>query len=211
MIKAIIFDYDGVIADSVLVKTEAFADMFKQYGQDVVKQVVDHHEANGGVSRFEKIKKYYEEFVGIELSPEDNQRAINQFSSLVLENVIKSPLVPGIVEFLEKYQDNYAMFISTGTPTEEMNTILKQVELSQYFKGVYGSPEDKVTHIDKIMRSTGYKPEDMIFIGDALTDRDAARARGLTFIGRYTTNPEILEETHRIEDFIGFKEVLEKL
>mgnify|MGYP006077874289 FL=1 len=51
-IKAIIFDYDGVIAESVNVKTEAFAELYKPYGTDIVQKVIKHHEANGGVSRF---------------------------------------------------------------------------------------------------------------------------------------------------------------
>ena len=54
MIKAIIFDFDGVIAESVNVKTEAFASLYEPYGKDVVNKVEQHHLANGGVSRFEK-------------------------------------------------------------------------------------------------------------------------------------------------------------
>ena len=58
-IKAIIFDYDGVIAESVNVKTEAFAEMYKPYGESILKKVVSHHEANGGISRFEKFRIYH--------------------------------------------------------------------------------------------------------------------------------------------------------
>ena len=39
-IKAIIFDYDGVIAESVNVKTEAFAELYKHYGIDIVKNSI---------------------------------------------------------------------------------------------------------------------------------------------------------------------------
>ena len=59
MIKGIIFDFDGVIAQSVEVKTEAFADMYKEYGKAVVNKVVQHHEDNGGMSRFEKFRLYH--------------------------------------------------------------------------------------------------------------------------------------------------------
>ena len=49
-IQAILFDFDGVIADSVHVKTEAFAKIYEPYGKEVVNRVVTHHIANGGVS-----------------------------------------------------------------------------------------------------------------------------------------------------------------
>ena len=37
-IESIFFDFDGVIADSVNVKTEAFAKMYESYGKEVKKQ-----------------------------------------------------------------------------------------------------------------------------------------------------------------------------
>ena len=60
MLKGIIFDFDGVIAESVQVKTDAFAALYAVNGKDIVKKVINHHEANGGMSRFEKIKHYRE-------------------------------------------------------------------------------------------------------------------------------------------------------
>ena len=63
-----LFDFDGVIAESVNVKTEAFSILYQPYGKDVVKKVVKHHLTNGGVSRFEKFKIYHKEFLNIELN-----------------------------------------------------------------------------------------------------------------------------------------------
>ena len=54
-----VFDFDGVLADSVNIKTLAFYELYKEYGDSISSKVVEHHEANGGVSRFEKIKLYH--------------------------------------------------------------------------------------------------------------------------------------------------------
>ena len=62
-IKCIIFDFDGVIKDSVDIKTNAFAEIFSKYGTSIVDKVLDHHKMNGGISRFEKIKHYYKQFL----------------------------------------------------------------------------------------------------------------------------------------------------
>ena len=63
MIKAIIFDFDGVISHSIEVKTQAFYNLYKDYGEEISKKVVEHHESNGGISRFEKIKFYHKNFL----------------------------------------------------------------------------------------------------------------------------------------------------
>ena len=60
MIKTIIFDFDGTIVDSVNIKTEGFAELYNEYGNNTVKQVVKYHLLNGGVSRYDKIRYFQE-------------------------------------------------------------------------------------------------------------------------------------------------------
>jgi hypothetical protein len=56
--KIIFWDFDGVIKDSVIVKSKGYEKLFLSFGKEVVERVNQHHEANGGVSRFEKIPLY---------------------------------------------------------------------------------------------------------------------------------------------------------
>ena len=54
------FDFDGVIVDSLDIKSQAFGELFKDYGEDVVKKVMDYHLNEGwAMSRYEKFKYYY--------------------------------------------------------------------------------------------------------------------------------------------------------
>ena len=62
MVNAIIFDFDGVVLESLNVKTNAFKKLYEPYGSDISKKVVEHHLENGGVSRFDKIKFYHNIF-----------------------------------------------------------------------------------------------------------------------------------------------------
>ncbi len=119
MLKAIIFDSDGVIAESVEVKTDSFASIYEQYGDNIVTKVIEHHEANGGVSRFEKIKLYHESYLNKAITKEEIEELANQFSKLVVQKVINSPYVLGALDYIEKYSTKYNLFISTGTPTNE--------------------------------------------------------------------------------------------
>ena len=54
-IKSLFFDFDGVIADSVGCKTDAFREIYLSFGEDVASKVVVHHLNNGGVSRLSLI------------------------------------------------------------------------------------------------------------------------------------------------------------
>ena len=62
--KVLIFDFDGVLADSNEIKTEAFSELYKSYGEDIVANVVKHHKANGGMTRYEKFKHYHKSLLG---------------------------------------------------------------------------------------------------------------------------------------------------
>ncbi len=209
--KAIIFDFDGVISDSLNVKTEAFAEMYRPYGKDVENKVVRHHESNGGISRYEKFRIYQKEYLGEKADEQKIADLAEQFSEMVLEKVVGSAYIKGVDQFIKSYHQDYDLFISTGTPTEEIDIILERKGLTPFFKEVHGSPEKKTNHVKGILERYGYAASEVVFIGDAPTDIEAARTNGITFIGRYTTSDAIKQEKNQIEDFKSFNEYLNTL
>ena len=108
-------------------------------------------------------------------------------------------------------KEDYDFFISTGTPEEEIKIILEIKGLSKYFREVHGSPGKKPDHVKGILERFGYDKSEVVFIGDAPTDIEAARKNGITFIGRYTTSELIKSEKNQIKDFSSFNEFLETL
>ena len=182
MLKGIIFDFDGVIAESVQVKTDAFASLYEQYGDNIVTKVIEHHEANGGMSRFKKIKLYHESFLNKTITNEKIEDLANQFSKLVVRKVIDVPYVPGVFKYIQKCYEKYNLFISTGTPTNEIKQILSARDIAEYFIGIHGSPEKKSLHITKIISKYNYHPDELIFYGDANTDINAAKQASVPFI-----------------------------
>jgi len=182
MLKGIIFDFDGVIAESVQVKTDAFASLYEQYGDNIVTKVIEHHEANGGMSRFEKIKLYHGFYLNKAITNEEIEDLANQFSKLVVRKVIDSPYVPGVFKYIQKCYEKYNLFISTGTPTNEMKHILIGRGIAEYFIGIHGSPEKKSVHITKIISKYNYHPDELIFYGDANTDINAAKQASIPFV-----------------------------
>ena len=184
MLKGIIFDFDGVIAESVQVKSDAFAELYKPYGPDIVEKVVGHHEANGGMTRYDKIKFYHESFLNKTITEEELSALANHFSDLAVENVIAAPYVPGALEFIKKSYDKYKLFISTGTPTEEMEQILVARNIRNFFTAVYGSPAKKTFHVSSILAKNKLDPNELIFYGDSNSDMNAAHHHNICFILR---------------------------
>lgn len=181
---AIFWDFDGVICDSVNIKTEAFSDMFEQYGTEIQKKVVDFHLQNGGVSRFEKFRHFYENFLNQSITQSQIDNLAKDFSDLVMSKVLASDYIDGAIETLEKFHEkNTPMFVISGTPDDEIKNIVKERNLSKYFLDVKGSPKKKIELVKEIFDISNYNNKNCIFIGDALSDYDCAIHYGMDFLG----------------------------
>ena len=179
-----VFDFDGVLADSVGIKTAAFAEMYRPYGEDIVQQVVAYHVNHGGVSRFDKIKHYHQVLLGETLSEADVDRMAEYFSALVLKKVISSEEIPGSERFLKWLSTRgKCCAINSATPQDEMQRIAAARGLAKYFFMILGSPKSKVENLQTIMDVSGISPKRTLFFGDALSDAKAADACGVGFVG----------------------------
>jgi len=190
MIKAIVFDFDGVLAESVNVKTRAYSDLFKDEDEGTVRQIVAYHLKNAGVSRFEKFKVIYREILKKPLSDENFNFLCGQFSQLVVEKVISSPWVEGACEFLQNNKDLYSFFVVSGTPEDELKEIIRRRGMENYFDDVFGSPKTKDILLRELMEKYKFRPSELVFIGDAETDWAGARETGVPFIWRRVSDPD---------------------
>ena len=123
----IFWDFDGVIKDSVQIKSKAFGNLFAQFGNKISKRVIEHHESNGGMSRFEKIPIYLG-WSGVRVTPELIEEYLNKFSILVKSKVIESDWVPGVLEVMQNKKINQLWFIVTATPQDEIEEIINQIK-----------------------------------------------------------------------------------
>jgi phosphoglycolate phosphatase-like HAD superfamily hydrolase len=183
--SAYIFDFDGVIKDSVKVKSRAFVQLYESEGKEFQRKVEQYHLANGGISRYVKFK-VWNEWLGRSTSEEVIDELAETFAQLVIDNVVASPFVNGALGAMESASHNALSFIATGTPDFEINLILSQLGLSKYFKEVHGSSKKKAIIINDILERFHLDPHEVLFIGDAQTDYNAALDTGLDFYLRKT-------------------------
>lgn len=212
-IKVIFFDFDGVIVESVDIKTHAFAKLFEREGGDFVKRVVDYHLKNTGVSRYEKFRYIYQEILNRPLIENEFQILCDKFANLVVENVVKAPYVKGIIEFLENYASKYKCFVVSATPQKEIEEIIQRRNIQRFFKGIYGAPTKKSDAVKNILLSEEIESSKAVYIGDAMSDYTAAKNNNVRFVARINRNEAVF--THidclKITDLTNLTDVIYKL
>lgn len=182
---AVFWDFDGVIKDSVEAKSIALEQLFQPYGSDVVARVREHHETNGGVSRFDKIPLYLA-WAGESTSDARVREFCERFSGLVMQAVIDSPWVPGVREYLTDNNAKQYFVLVSATPYDELRQILTSLDLARCFREVHGAPRKKADAIRDVLRRLQLTPERALMVGDADTDHAAAEHNGVPFLLRRT-------------------------
>lgn len=199
----IILDFDGVILESVDVKTQAFRELFS-FSSEHVDEIVNFHIRNGGMSRFDKFRHFYNNILKESLSDDRFDFLCERFSDLVLDGVLKSPFVSGAKDFLQHFHSKTPLFVVSATPLSELKIIVEQRGLHKYFKSIYGSPRTKNENIYKILNDMNCQPENCIFVGDALNDYKASQEAGVRFIGRVKPgDPDIFNGQENVEKIVS--------
>jgi len=215
-IKAIFYDFDGVIKESTQIKTEAFYALYLPYGKQIAEKAVAHHIAHGGISRFEKFKHYHKEFLNIDLNEKIINELAEEFSKIVFQKVIECPYVKGAKKSITLLKKEYKQYIVTGTPQNEIELILKALEINHLFDGVYGSPKNKIEISQQIKDLEHLNNNQVVFIGDATTDYNAAKHFKFNFILReHVENIDIFNTINdsfiRTNDLTNLPQLIENL
>jgi beta-phosphoglucomutase len=198
----IVFDFDGVIVESVDLKTDAFRALF-EHEPAHVEAIVAYHRHEPGMSRFEKFDHVYRHILKRPLGPAEREALGVRFGELVTKAVECCPEVPGATACLRaQLAAGRPAFVASATPEGELRRIVEARGLTTYFRAVYGSPRSKAEIARAILDDYGGQPADWWFVGDAMNDWRAAQAIGMTFIGRVKAGEpdEFPAETHRIPD-----------
>lgn len=206
---AVVFDFDGVLVESVAVKTRAFAALYSGYGPAIVAQVVAYHLEHGGMSRFEKFRHFHREFLGRPLSEAEEAKLGAQFSELVEDAVVTAPWIGGAREFLESWHGRLPLFVASGTPDAELKRIVERRGMARYFAGARGSPASKGEIISGFVTGRGLDRNRVLMVGDAATDLQGAIEAGVSFLGvaaapqhAFPATVPVVPDLARLADFL---------
>lgn len=210
MLRALLLDFDGVIKESLDIKTEAFAALFAPWGETAMARARAHHLANGGMSRFEKIPLYLREYCGVAPDADLVARLVADFADRVTDAVIASPYVPGARGLIERSAAaGLVLAVVSGTPEDEMRDIVERAGLAPFFARVYGSPRGKRELLELAFADLGVTPGECLFVGDSINDFRPALALGVPFVGRVRpgTDDPFPPDVVRVADLAGIDPV----
>jgi len=182
-VRAVCFDFDGVILESADIKTDAFADLFADATTQQRAAFVRYHLDHQGISRYEKIRWAYQNLFERPLSQQESEALGQRFSDLALEKILGVPMVEGARELLDCLSGKRPMAVASGTPEGELRSIVDQRGLAPYFVAVHGSPSSKASILTALMAEWKLEPGSVLMIGDASTDHEAANECGTQFVG----------------------------
>jgi phosphoglycolate phosphatase-like HAD superfamily hydrolase len=172
----IIFDFDGVILNSHIVKARGFYEIFKIFGKNKAKKAKQYHLNKMGISRYKKFN-YIRKNI-LTNTTITNKELNNFFIKYCFNKILNLKIDKKLLQFLKSNYKKYELYISTGSPHKEIVRILKKKKIYKFFKKVYGSPSIKIEHIKKIKKYN----KKTIFIGDSIDDIKAAKKTNTTFL-----------------------------
>ncbi len=178
-----VFDCDGVILDSNLLKTQAYYDTAIAFGatHDQAQAIMDYHVKLGGVSRYPKYQYFLEEILGQPATQEDMNFLLARFASEIHQGLLHCKIADGLFELRQNYPDAKWMVLSGGDQ-EELRALFHERQIAGLFDaGIFGSPDNKDQVLAREL-ANGNIIQPALFLGDSKYDYEAAAAAGLDFV-----------------------------
>ncbi|MCA1202281.1 HAD family hydrolase [Priestia flexa] len=177
----IIFDCDGVLIDSNEKKSNAFAEVVKEYPECLVSEFVSYHKNNGGISRYKKFEHFIKNILKQELNESLYNKLLKNYSDICKQVYKDSSFTPGALELLKELNGlRKEVYIASGSDEKELRESFQWKKAAKYFKGIFGSPTTKEVIVKNIKRQ--YEGKKIVLIGDAYKDYEAAAYNQIDFI-----------------------------
>ncbi|EGV45058.1 HAD family phosphatase [Bizionia argentinensis JUB59] len=185
MLKAVLFDMDGVIVDTEPLHYKAYYGMFNALNLDVSEQ---HYQSFTGQSTINVCRQLCSHFE-LKNAPEELvQIKRNIFKGLfVSDESLK--LIDGVLELIQDYhKNNVTLILASSASMQTIESVFNRFELDQYFKAKLSGADLKASkpHPEiflKAAETSGYKKEHCLVIEDSTNGIKAAHAAGIFCVG----------------------------
>jgi HAD superfamily hydrolase (TIGR01549 family) len=182
--KVILWDFDGVIMDSMPIRENGFVEVLKDYPEDQVEKLVTFHKINGGLSRYVKFRYFFENIRGENVTDIVINELSKRFSEIMLRLLLNEELlIRDSLYFIKNNFNKIRMHIVSGSDGKELNIINKYLKIDSYFLTIEGSPTPKKEIVKRLLKDYNYNRNDVVLIGDSLNDLEAAEYNRISFIG----------------------------
>lgn len=180
--KAIIWDLDGTLIDSNEIKTDGFRILFSEHERHMIEALIDYHEENGGLSRYDKIKFFYKKNYNEKISDRLLFNLANNYSEIVMNN-LKNPKL--LFNYSKKLISEFKLdnILVTASDQNEAIEVLEFHGIKCLFSKIYGSPTNKLENLKNVLKDYSLINKDIVYVGDSINDLNFCNELSIDFIG----------------------------
>jgi phosphoglycolate phosphatase-like HAD superfamily hydrolase len=184
-LRAIAFDFDGVILESADIKTAAFMALYAAFPEHLAA-IRGYHLGNAGISRYVKFEYIQTKILGLPYTERDREQQSAEFARLTHEQILRCPEVKGAAALLRGLEGRVLRIVASGTPQDELKKIVAERGMGTWFDEVWGTPRTKPEILRDVLASHGLAAGAVLMVGDGMSDYQSAQETGVRFLARET-------------------------
>lgn len=210
MIKAVVFDMDGVMIDSEWIYKKACQNILKKYGKEATEELF---QAQMGRS-MEEAQQIIVEMAGLKIEPEKiGKEYINEYLRLS-EELLKPN--PGLYDLINFLKNKVSLAVASSTQQNVVEKILERFGIEKVFSAITGG--------DKVKRSKPYpeiytmtsiklgvQPANCIVIEDSPAGIESAKKAGMTVFALKTEHNSNMDVSNADSQFDSLREIQDYL
>ncbi|KKP39063.1 MAG: HAD-superfamily hydrolase [Candidatus Peregrinibacteria bacterium GW2011_GWF2_33_10] len=183
MIKAIIFDMDGVIADSEFCHIDAEIKTMKIFGVDLTKEELEGYTGTTSKYMYEHLKAKHD----FSASFEEFFEIKRQFLFEDFEKFLKP--VDGVIDLIKNlHKKGFKLALASSSHRKAIDYILKKFEIYKFFDAITSSEEIQNSKPDpeiflKSAEKLKFLSTECVVIEDAKLGVEGAKRAGMKCIG----------------------------
>ena len=197
MLKAVIFDFDGVVADSELLHWRAFNEAFEPFGIKIDRQ--KYYDCYLGFSDVDGVRAIANDN-GLDLDQSQLKKLLDsKEESFKLIADHESCIIDGVAEFISMLKENrIRMAVCSGALKNEILMMLQNTDFAEFFETIVAAddvtkgkpdPEPYLLTLERLNSSDNITAAECIVIEDSFWGLQAATAAGMHTIGVTNTYP----------------------
>ncbi|OEK04594.1 HAD family hydrolase [Roseivirga misakiensis] len=185
MLKAVIFDMDGVIIDSEPLHQKAYYAMFKEVGIVVSDELYDTLRGKSTINVCRELIEIFQ----LKHSATEMVAIKRQHFDVIFKTDKTFDLIKGVRNIIEDYHQNgLTLVLASSASMQTINRIFDRFDLNKYFKAKLSGADLKASkpHPEifvKATQATGFERSECLVIEDATNGIEAAKSAELFCIG----------------------------